>query len=92
MIHAYEVLQLYARQHADTAGRVRVVGDEDITENNGVTCGKRIVPERRTNECCCSESGGTCRSVHDSGVAGYVLGRGRPLSEFDDELIIVGLP
>lgn len=36
VIHAYEVLQLYARQHADTAGRVRVVGDEDITENNGV--------------------------------------------------------
>lgn len=65
VIHAYEVLQLYARQHADTAGRVRVVGDEDITENNGVYMWENgLCRKEGRNECCCPESGGTCRSVH----------------------------
>ena len=65
VIHAYEVLQLYARQHTDTVGRIRVVGDEDITENNGVYVWENgLCRKEGRNECCCSESGGTCRSVH----------------------------
>ena len=79
VIHAYEVLQLYARQHADTAGRVRVVGDEDITENNGVyVWEKGLCRKEGRNECCCSESGGTCRSVHIRELPDMFLEGGAP--------------
>lgn len=79
VIHAYEVLQLYARQHTDTAGRVRVVGDEDITENNGVYVWENgLCRKEGRNECCCPESGGTCRSVHIRELPDMFLEGGAP--------------
>ena len=74
VIHVYEVLKLYARQHADTAGRIRVVGDEDITENNGVyVWGDGQCRKEGYGAFCCSESGGVCRSIHIRELPGMLL-------------------
>ena len=65
VIHVYEVLQLYARLHTDMFGRIRVVGDEDITGNNGVyVLGDGQCWKEGHGAFCCSESGGVCRSIH----------------------------